>query len=426
MKNYDEMIKGLQKDIDVPQDVQRKIRQALAGLPEQEGKTGRRSGLWMKTAAAAVAVVFVGTGVCYANPALAAKIPVIGKIFEQVEEKVRFKGDYSGKGEILTETGTATEADASEKEKDADAALYLAKDQGVEVNASEIYCDGLSVFLTAEITVEEGKLTNIPGYDYIKEHGIEDEHLILYTRGSWRLEGEKESTELLNDHFEGMVLDDNTFIGMLKLDLAKTDITEGVLELSLSRIGYDDIEMSMEDDITESHKIDGSWEFSIPFHVDHENVKEVEIAKKLENGYTLEKVVATPYQIVVYGTAPYTALSEDAFSREEFEAQKAAERTNGDSEDEGITYEEFLAQQGSYAFYDVVVYDADGETLEPCDLRLPAGGEGSIRGVFPVQNRDVSDIQIYMFDDMDPYLDAQKGDLDTAKSTAILSAEVEF
>lgn len=398
MKHYEEMIEGLQKDIDVPEEVQRKFEQALSALPEKDGKSKRRNSIWVKMAAAAAAVVFVGTGICYTNPALAAKIPVIGKIFEQVEEKVTFKGDYSGKGEILTEEGTLMQEGMEAEEGELDAALYFAKDQGVEITASEIYCDGLSLFLTAEITVEEGKLTNIPGYEYIQENGIEDEHLILYTRGSWKLEGEKESVELMNDHFEGVVLDDNTFIGMLKLDLAKTELSEGVLNLSLSRIGYDDIEMTMDEDISESHKIDGSWEFSIPFHVDNENVKEVELGKKLESGYALEKVVVSPYQMVVYGTAPYTALSE----------------------------EEFSEQQGSYAFYDVVIYDADGKALEPCDIRLPAGGDSSIRSVFPVKNRDVSDVQIYMFDDFEHYIDAQKGDLDAAKDTAVLSMEVEF
>ena len=48
-------------------------------------------------AAVTAAVIGIG-GLGYFNPAFAAKIPLIGKIFEKIEDDVVYSGDYSAKG----------------------------------------------------------------------------------------------------------------------------------------------------------------------------------------------------------------------------------------------------------------------------------------------------------------------------------------
>ena len=53
--------------------------------------------------AAAVAAVVIGTlGMGYVNPALAAKLPLIGNIFEKVEDDAIYSGDYTDKKIVLT------------------------------------------------------------------------------------------------------------------------------------------------------------------------------------------------------------------------------------------------------------------------------------------------------------------------------------
>ncbi len=87
-------------------------------------------------AAAAAAVIGVG-GLGYFDPVLAAKIPVIGKIFEKVEDDVTYSGDYTDKGTVLTN---------EDYEGNLDTADYSVSDKGITLTASEVYCDGYSKY----------------------------------------------------------------------------------------------------------------------------------------------------------------------------------------------------------------------------------------------------------------------------------------
>ncbi len=109
-------------------------------------------------------------------------------------------------------------------------------DAGITFTASEVYCDGLSVFLTAQIEVEQGGLENLPGH-YI--NGGYDTAEMMYLRGEWNLTGGGEQS-LSNDNLEGRVIDDNTFVGMLKLNLEDYKSEDGELSLRLSSIGWGD------------------------------------------------------------------------------------------------------------------------------------------------------------------------------------------
>ena len=67
-----------------------------------------------KGAAAAVAAAVIGiSGLGYFNPVLAAKIPLIGKIFEKVEDDIVYSGDYTDKGTVLTNEDEAGNLDTS-------------------------------------------------------------------------------------------------------------------------------------------------------------------------------------------------------------------------------------------------------------------------------------------------------------------------
>ena len=76
---------------------------------------------------AAAAVIGVG-GLGQLNPVLAAKLPLIGKIFEQVGEDATYSGDYADKKTVLTNEDPAGNLDTSD---------YSVSDQGVTLTASE-------------------------------------------------------------------------------------------------------------------------------------------------------------------------------------------------------------------------------------------------------------------------------------------------
>ena len=89
------------------------------------------------TAAAAAAAVVGTLGLGYFNPVLAAKIPLIGKIFEEVGDDATYSGDYAEKKTVLTNEDYGGKLDTSD---------YTVSDQGITLTASEAYCDGYSIF----------------------------------------------------------------------------------------------------------------------------------------------------------------------------------------------------------------------------------------------------------------------------------------
>lgn len=346
----------------------------------------------MKLAASVAAAGVIFAGICYTNPVLAAKIPLIGKIFEKVQQETMFPGDYSQKAEILnSENEDGTENTKKE---------YTVEDSGLTFTASEIYCDGMSVFLTAEVQSEQGGFQNMPGG-------------CLYLDGNWKLTADAEEKMLMNNNLYGQVIDDNTFIGMLKLDLDNKDLQSGTVELKLSMMGYDDVNELDAEDISAFHKIQGEWNLNIPFTVDTKAAKTIPINQE-KDGYCLKNVIVSPYQVITYTDVPYT---EKEITREEYES--VMKEKTGKTEDFGITYEEYVEQMSrTYAESYTIVFDQDGQKLVTTE-------EARGKAVQAVENRDISKLYIYIFDDFDAWAEMYENGMDSdAANRALISAEV--
>lgn len=92
-----------------------------------------------KSVAVAVAAVVIEIGgLGYFNPVLAAKIPLIGKIFEKVGDDIVYFGDYTDKETVLTSETHAGNLDTLD---------YSVSDKEITLTASEVYCNGYSLFL---------------------------------------------------------------------------------------------------------------------------------------------------------------------------------------------------------------------------------------------------------------------------------------
>ena len=110
-------------------------------------------------------------------------------------------------------------------------------DNGITITASEVYCDGLSVFLSAQVYAEQGGFSNIPAH-YVSNTNENSTDMIadmLYLRGDWKLSDESEWYPLTAYSLEGKVIDDHTFAGMLKLDMNAQKIEQG--NMTLTRYG---------------------------------------------------------------------------------------------------------------------------------------------------------------------------------------------
>ena len=73
------------------------------------------------------------------NPSLAAKLPLIGSIFQQVEKEAVYSGEYKN----------------SEQIKPEETSCLSAENQGIKLTASEVYCDGFSVYVTMQMQSEQ-------------------------------------------------------------------------------------------------------------------------------------------------------------------------------------------------------------------------------------------------------------------------------
>ena len=94
MKRFEDLIAGLNRDIEIPEEVDRRFEKTLQEL---EPKRGKIRFSWGKMAVAAAAVVVLCGMVMVSNPAMASQLPFVGNIFQKVEKDVIYSGNYSKK-----------------------------------------------------------------------------------------------------------------------------------------------------------------------------------------------------------------------------------------------------------------------------------------------------------------------------------------
>ena len=381
------------------------LKQALAPeISDREIRIHRRRkdkvnklGKIGKGAAAAVAAVVIGVcGLGYFNPVLAAKIPLVGKIFEKIEDDVTYSGDYTEKGTVLTNEDHAGSLDTVD---------YTVSDKGITLTASEVYCDGYSIFLTVNIESEDADFTHIPKH-YTGMNVADDRTAAgFYIDGTWSVDGS--SPEWLENRFEGEAVDSHTFAGMLKIDLAKEHTGSGELNLNVSGRGHDDDRMLDAEEITASHWTDGSWNIVVPFEVNGSDVRTIEVGEKKGN-ITLEDVVVSPYQVIVHATTPgeQRELTDDR-------------REKLLSKDPDMTDAEMFELLGwSYEPCQTICFDQDGEMLYP-------GMEIAGAATFAVQGKEIKTLYVFIFDNFDDWIQMeQEGMNSSVADKAVIAKEI--
>lgn len=210
-----------------------------------------------KLAATAVVLVIIGGGVLAVNPSLAAKLPLIGSIFQQVEKEAVYSGEYKN----------------SEQIKPEETSCLSAENQGIKLTASEVYCDGFSVYVTMQMQSEQ--------IDFSKE----TKRICVKTRYGFQKQITQEDSDILID---GKCVDKHTFIGMMKFD--KTDVIKEDEKLSIQILTI----------YFREESLSGRWDFEIPYTVYEEGSREIAVNKNLSSHLMIKNVFISPYQIVVF------------------------------------------------------------------------------------------------------------------------------
>lgn len=238
--------------------VKQTICDTLQNLPDApERKIEKRT--WKRLAVAACVVILICGSVLAVNPSLAANLPILGTIFQKVEKGVIYSGEYKDAKKIT-----------QEKENH-----LSAQSQGIKLTASEVYCDGFSVYVTMKMQAEQ--------MDFSKEgNGI-----CVKAQYSFGKQMSKEDSDILMD---GKCVDKHTFIGMMKFDKEDVIKKDGTLRIRILTVYLQDKEQS----------ICGSWNFEIPYTVYKKGSREIAVNKKLNSHLAVKSVFVSPYQIVVF------------------------------------------------------------------------------------------------------------------------------
>ena len=349
--DFDEEIRHIfQESVEIPEAIRQAERRARNIIQNKDTRTKRYKGRYvMKFAAAAVAVMLIFSGICVINPVLAENIPLVGHVFEKLGKSFSFYGDYRGYAIPLDEnkdggknTENSSEIRGSEK-SDTDN-LYNQNEHGVTLSLSEVYCHEKAVYISLVIHAENP----------IPETNTQGESTILYVMGS-DLDFsyvDKKDEEFLWHELSGKMLDENTYAGVLRIDLPQNPPEKFKLDFMVQKI--------MGSVEGEEWSFDGQWKYSIDVTVDHTDVvtKKVNQARQCDIGEIT--VIKTPFDINL-----------------EYNHAKASD-------------------------YMITVLDADGNPM------LGAERGCDILDNLPVSYHDVSEITIYVFDYYE-YMNVIKG-----------------
>ncbi len=386
-------------EIKIPEKLSQAVKKGLEQGEEICKKRNRRKNIikWGRVAAVAA----VTCSIVVASPVLAAKVPIIGHVFEMLQGSYSFKGDYSALATPLQEENTDT------KEEDS---VYTKEAEGVKVSFSEIYCNDQAIYLALSMESKEGfpdTLINLDGNPVIS----------VQTKEKYSF---NPSEVIALRYLEGKMIDENTYAGILRISLddinkdsseldkysgeidvetaenliKKLDIPESfTMDLSITQIVGEKAVAETGCDLTweelkamsetmsdeeyfkyldehlpadyydfpnqySNYWFDGSWSYEIPICVDNSKTQIVEINGTNENGIGIASVEKTPFEIKV---------NEKYDSREDL------------------------------ASIITVALDATGEPL-------PNGGTGATANVYAIQDRDISTVYLFICD-WEEYMD---------------------
>lgn len=430
MKQTDKMISAIQQDIELPAVVTRKAQEAFQQILMEGGKetkemessvhkishtatdqvrsnqlkpyaSHRRRGekrlpAAAKTAAAVAAILLLSFGLCAANPVLAAKIPIIGRLFSMLQGSLEYPGDYTDYTQPLEETPPVSE--------DADSSFSQTVN-GVTVTLSEIYCNQEAMSLSMMIQAPE------PFRDQIATT-LEGTYLSLEASSRFSFRPEP---YVGNNSLTGSFIDDKTFIGVWRVDMQELLLDESqiielsrqaqqegrefpitpevidqygirldlpkqfTLQLDLARIvgnlanpvpldygmSAEELESLSDQEFQELHArvtsqagmeqypntsehywFDGPWSFSIPVTVNATENKDIPVHDFNDAGIGLESLLLTPFELRVN-----------------------ARMEGGD--------------------YIPILLDAQGKWMDP--------GSGDV-SILPISGHDVSEVTVYLCD----------------------------
>ncbi len=408
------------ENIVIPENLSLRIRQ---GIKEGEKiyMRNKRKKMMVRMAGTAAALL-IGIGVLAAQPALAAKIPVIRDIFRLLQGEYSYQGDLSSVAYKFEDTegadnkgdGTLQEQGNGEGDSAPVDSAYTKMVNGVTVSVSEAYCSVEAIYLSFMITSQEAfpdTMVDQEGKPMVFLKGTAD---YSFRQGLGEAQGYGNGA---TGSMEGTFIDGHTYAGIYRIDILDIvgnddglkekyraldafdmDFTIGQIvgnkaepeELDLQGKTQEEIDAMSDEEWQafmqevvpqdwykfpnqyENWWFDGPFEFSLHIEMDKESAQVVTVDEMNGTGAGLYQVVKTKFEITV----------EEKCSKER-------------------------AESGVF----LVVLDAQGKVLPY--------GSSSFADTYAINGRDVSKVYVYVCDYVE-YMDEIKGFREKADFQQIL------
>ena len=433
--NYNEkdFQKKLQKDIEMPEIVHEHINQAYRLIENNavlQKKASKDPYHWMKSggriAGGMAAVLAVGFVFCAINPVMAKNIPVVGGLFEILQDNVSFFGDFSDHATTLEAVdGTKTdssETDGAKTDHTNNDAIYTKTADGLTITCSEVYANSQAIYVTMQFKsdkpfpeTETGAESGTPVIDLDMTGGVDFN---------------SEASPVIDGQVEGKFLDDNTYACIFRYDLAEAakdyteynekynEMTQQVMdEMGITQADLDDQTDEgyalLEEFINKLSERGGAYqkyikEIDIPdtfnLHLDITKVRGLEAnyqwSEEDEKKYGTDAGYYKyegdwSFDIPVTVDDSQTEVMELNDTNDEGIGLKSVIRTPYE-----LTVNE-LYEDGSDSDCFMVALDANGN-------KLPYNDSTGNCNNFTIQDRDISTVDIYILD-YTQYMDELKG-----------------
>lgn len=422
----------LQKDTEIPVIVHERINQAYRLIENNtavQKKAPKDPYHWMKIggriAGGAAAVLLIAFVFYMTDPVMAKNIPVVGGLFETLQNNVSFFGDFADHATMLEAVDGAETEENSQDSTATNAAdtAYTKTSDGLTITCSEVFANSQAVYMTMQFKSD----TPFPQTETRAESGTP----IIDLDMTGGVDFNPDADPSIDGQVEGQFLDDNTYACIFRYDLAQvakdyTEYNEKYDEMTqqvLDEMGITDADLSDETDegyalleeyvdkISERggeyrnyiknieipdtfnlhldisavkgmeadyqwseddfakygtdagyYKYEGDWSFDIPVTVDDSQTEVMELNDTNDAGIGLRSVIRTPYELTVNE----------------------------------------LYEEGSNSDCFMVALDANGN-------KLPYNDSVGNCNIFAIQDRDISTVDIYILDYIQ-YMDELKGE----------------
>ena len=435
--NEKDFQKKLQEETEIPVIVHERVNQAYRLIENNtavQKKAPKEPYHWMKLggriAGGMAAVLAVGFIFCAVNPVMAKNLPVVGGLFEMLQDNVSFFGDFSDHATTLESVDTTESDIEGNSSEDTEAGQDTTKDDtaytktadGLTITCSEVYANSQAVYITMQFKSGQP----FPKTETLAESGTPVIDLDM-TGG---VDFNSEASPVIDGQVEGQFLDDNTYACIFRYDLAQaakdyTEYNEKYDEMTQQVLDEMGITMDdMDDETDEGYALLEEFinKVSERGGAYQKYIKEIDIPDTFNLHLDITKVrgLEANYQWSEedekkYGTDAGYYKYEGDWSFDipvTIDDSQTEVMELNDTNDEGIGLKSVirtpyeltvneLYEDGSDSDCFMVALDANGN-------KLPYNDSAGNSNNFTIQDRDISTVDIYILD-YTQYMDELKG-----------------